>query len=689
MRKMLCVAAAVLAALPAGAADKKVDEAVAKAASHIAKGRAEEAEKLMDKLTQQLPTAEAWAARARVQLGLGNVEGAATSAAEGARLATSTTADAKADAFSTLATLDLERGSGADAVTHAQQAVAASATATTLAVLARAQARVGDSAALDTANEAVAAGAQSAAAHEALGEAALSLQRGEPAAAAFRKALELEPRRASARAGLANALLAAGTAAEAVAEARKATQDNAQSAEAFAVYATALYAAAEDKKAGWTEAIAAAQQGSFVSPRNPVAQVAVGRLLEADGNAGQAELAYKKALQTDPGYAPAQLHLLQIESRKGDLALALKRAQELARRQPQNLDVQLTLGRLLARNGDWVEAVEPLGKAARGMPASADVQALTGTVQQYAGQSANALTSYRRAVELAPANLEYRSTYGLLLGLNKRHAEAAAELEKVTRTPGYTHADGWVNLGWVYRNFTPPKAAESAAAYETALKLNPRNPQAALGLGWAMLVGEKYDGAIAAFNRSIDLDKANALQAYNGMGWSHYFKKDMAAAKAALEKAQAAGRGDPKLAAAIKEFELRGEQEIERRKKEVADEQREPSGSDVHSEGSILTGGGAGARAAAGRLASFGKAAVPYLLWAAVNARDIGVQRASVRSLGNIGAAAQSACPQIKAIATREVRGGIIQNEAEMAYEVALSDLRRDAQSAMSKIGCR
>ena len=104
-------------------------DAVAKALSQLAKGRTDEAEKTMEKLVLQMPTAEAHSARARIQLKAGNVEGAAASAAEAVNQSGSASPEVKAEALATLATLDLERGSGKDALTHAQQAVAASPTA--------------------------------------------------------------------------------------------------------------------------------------------------------------------------------------------------------------------------------------------------------------------------------------------------------------------------------------------------------------------------------------------------------------------------------------------------------------------------------------------------------------------------------------------------------------------------------
>lgn len=687
-RRMLIALAALALAVPAVAADKKVEDAVAKANSQIAKGRTDEAEKTMEKLVQQQPTAEAHAARARVQMRLGNMEDAATSAAEAVKQSASATSEMKADAFSTHAQIDLERGSGKDAVTHAQEAVTLASTPQNLALLARAQARTGDPASVATAQKAVEAGGQLAATHEALGYSMLAMQRGGEATAAFRKSLELDPKRASAHAGLGSALVSTGKAAEAVTEARKATEDDPRSGEAFAVLGTAIYAAASNKEAGWGDAIAQAQQGAFLSPRNSVVQVAVGRLFEAGGNLSQAELSYKKALEADPGNVPAQLQVLQIESRKGDLAAAITRARNLAQQQPQNMDVQVTLGKLLARNGDWAEAVEPLERAAKAMPASAEVQALAGTAYQYVGQSDDALAAYQKAIQLAPKNMDYRTTYGLLLGINKQYDKGIAELQGVTSSHGYKDAAGWVNLGWLYRNVDPPKASESAAAYQKALQIDPKSAQAALGLGWAHLTGTQYDPAIESFNKAIALDTKTSPEAYNGIGWSHFFKKDMAQAKAAAEKAKAAGRNVGTLLDNIDKFEKGVEiQQAAAIQAVRVESSNEPDAGTLCNQ--VQRGSASARRAAAAGLARFGRAGSQCLVYAAVNDKDWGVRQTAITSLGNLGSAAgNDACVQLKAIARSNPYGGVVTSNEDMANEVRYEDLRRAARAAIAKIGC-
>src|SRR5688572_18475291 len=57
MNRILIALVALALAVPAAAADKKVEDAYAKADSQLTKGRTDEAEKTMEKLVQQMPTA--------------------------------------------------------------------------------------------------------------------------------------------------------------------------------------------------------------------------------------------------------------------------------------------------------------------------------------------------------------------------------------------------------------------------------------------------------------------------------------------------------------------------------------------------------------------------------------------------------------------------------------------------------
>ena len=195
--KNACAATVIVALLATAAlADKKVDEAVAKAEEQLQKGKTDEALKTLQKAVSQQPTsAEAHLGLGRIQERIGgaeNIEAAATSVAKAVELSPAS-APVRAEALVALASLDLLRGTGRDTLAHAQEAVSLQPSPGNLALLARARIRAQDlKGGLEAAERAVQAGA-SGAAHEARGEALLALRRTDEAVAAFRKALLLRP----------------------------------------------------------------------------------------------------------------------------------------------------------------------------------------------------------------------------------------------------------------------------------------------------------------------------------------------------------------------------------------------------------------------------------------------------------------------------------------------------------------
>lgn len=675
----------------AAQADKRVDDAVARADSQIEKGRPEEAIKTLEKLAgQQPPSPEAQLALARVVWRVGNnPERAAAATAKAAEMAAGADPAVKAEVLAGVSSLSLLSGAGADAVKHAQEAVKAQETPATLAALARAQARTQQStAALESAQKAVAAGASVAAAHHAHGEALLALRRPAEAEPALRKAIELNPKLTAAHNDLALALLAQGKTKEAVDHARKASEADPHSGEAFAVLGTALLAA---DKNNWNDAIAQAQQGAFLNPRNPVVQIAVGKIFESANNFDQASSAYRRALEADPGYVPARSALLKLQVMRGELDAALVEAEKLARDAPQNSEAQLVRGRILLRKGDFAGAVTPLEQASQFDPQNAEAHALLGTAYQYTRESDSALEAYQKAVQFAPQNTDYRSTYGLLLALNKKYDQGITELKKVVATPGYKDAAAYVNLGWVYRNMEPSNPPESIAAYGRALQIDPKNEQAALGLGWAHSYQRNYDQAIAAFQKAIELEPKTAGEALNGIAWSYLFKKDVAKAKEFAEKAKAAGRNDARLVSNIDKFE-KGVEAQEEAMEAFRQAQRRPvdvDEPDVNSLGNqLMRGNSASKRNAARQLRRFGRPAVEFLAFAAVNDGDMSVREEAINSLGALGGVARDQCRQLAAIARSNPYDSTVMDKKQMEQMVAYEDLRRAAKAAMAKIGC-
>lgn len=668
-------------------ADKRVDDAVAKAEEQIAKGKPEDAVKTIQKLVSQ-PSAEAFTAAARLQVKLGKVEEAHQSATQAVQQAASATPEAKAAAFATLSQLELLRGTGKDAAANAQKAVEAQASPVALAALARAQVRTGDApGAVATAEKAVAAGASSADAHEALGEAQLAAGKAAEAHAAFAKALSLDPKMTAARVGSARALLAQNKGAEAVAEARKATEESPNDGEAFAVLGLALLA-----QGNWNEAISAAQEGKFKNERNVVVLIAVGKIFEdpKGGNPQQATAAYAAAAAIDKDYAPAQIPMCTSLEQQRKYPEALEACRKLG----SAPEVQLIIGRVLLRMQNYVEAVGPLKTAAEAMPGNAEVWAMYGTALVQTKQADEAMEAYKKAVGLAPTNLDYQTTYGLVLAMTDKNAEAITVLEKVTASAGYKNTNGFTNLGYAYRNRIgelpegerPAVANKAVTAYQKALELDAKNAQAALGLGWAASYAKKYDEAIASFAKAMQLEPKMKAEALNGTAWAHYFKKDMAQAKAVGAQAKEAGRNVDGLLKAIDNFEKMGEAAAAAAA--AAAFAGEAKGKEEGGCGDLARRlqRGPDKAGAAREMAKCGKAAVEHLIYAVYNDKDFGVRSAAVQSLGAIGD--KSVCTNLKNLAANNPYEKTIMTPEEQRLFVAYEDLRKVMRAALAKIGC-
>jgi tetratricopeptide (TPR) repeat protein len=681
MRKTLAALLTLGLLAPMAWAQSKLDKAVEKANEQVEKGKPDDAVKTLTKATEEAG-AEGYVALGRLQERLGNLE-AAKAAYDQAKATASP--DYKPEALAVAANFALREGTGKDALALAEQAVQAKATSDTLAALARAQVRTASGPdALESADKAVAADPRSVLAQVARGEALLSLGENAKAEQALRKAIELDPKSALAYSRLARVLLALGKPADAVAAARKATQLDEKSGESFAILGAAILA---ENRNNWGEAIAQAQQGAFLDPANPIVLTAVGKIFEANAQAEQAIGSYRKALQTDPGFAPARLALIQAELARGDRDAAIEEAKKAAADMPTAPEIQLLLGEMSVRQGDYAAALSYLDRAMKGLPGNADGWALLGRADQFSGRPNDAADAYAKAVELAPQNFSYRSTYGLLLGITGDLEGGLAQLKKVVESPGYKEEDAWVNLGWVYRNMNKPQ--ESIAAYRKALEIDPKQAQAALGLGWAYQQTKEYEKAIAAYQQAVQLDPKLAADAYTGISWTYIYKRDPDKAEEFHQKAVAAGHTDPRLTEYIDKLRrglLLAADEMEKLREE---QQKEAEVSRrIQAANDAVRSKNPAVRARGARdLAMAGAPAVDNLTYLMQADPDYDVRIAAARALGSLGSAAKKAVPNIEGILRQPpYEAPINATPEQLNNQMRDGDYRKALREALQKI---
>ena len=669
MRIVSTLAALALCAAVPVWADKRLDDAVKKADAQLAKGKEAEAVKILQKAVDQAPRdPEPLLALAKLQLGLGKLDEVAKALGRAGELAAAAPPPVRARVRASQSSFALRAGTAGEALSFARQAVEAQAAPESHAALARALARLGDTkAARETADQAVKAGPDSAAVQLARGDALRAAWLNEDAEAAYRRALQLEPRSIAAGAGLALALAAQGKGAAALEAARAATQADPRAAEPQVALGFAWLAQdPEDKK---SEAAAAAYQATSLEPKLPLAQLAAGHIIEGRGQLDEAKAAYAQAAELDPSWPAPRIAALGLQLKQGDAKGALAGMRALPEELRSSGEAELLLGRLLAQQEEWSSALAAFDRAAAALPGMAEMHAQRGTAAYNAGDLKLAADSYGRALELRPDDFGYLSSRALYLVYDGRAEEGLAVMLQATARPDAQTSDAFMQLGAIYRSFRPPRVADAVAAYEKALKIDPKNGQAALGVAASYRAGRQWARAISAYERVEQGHRRLAGEALLGTAWCHYWSGDLTRAKFYTGLAVRAGADVDEIREAFSRPPGTG---AAAELTELADQLRSKH---------------AGVQARAVQdLLELGRPAVPSLAAALPRkATSLAVRERIVDGLGRLGPAAREALPQLDRLAKATPGEAGAQGE-DKALREREARLAASAQAASAKI---
>jgi tetratricopeptide (TPR) repeat protein len=329
--------------------------------------------------------------------------------------------------------------------------------------------------------------------------------------------------------GLALALAASGQAAPALEAARAAVAAHPHLAEAQAALALAWLAHdPEDKK---SEAMAAAHQAAALEAKNPFPQLVLGRVFEARGQLDPARSAYGEAATLDPTWPAPRIASLALQLGQGDAPGALAGLQALPEELRRAGEADLLLGRIRAQQGEWPVALLALDRAVVALPGLAEAHAARGAAAYNAGELKLAADAYGRASELEPGRLPYLSAHALHLSYDGRPDEGLAAMLQVTARPDAQTAAAFLQLGGIYRSFRPVRVADAVAAYEKALKLEPKNAQALLGVAESYREGRQWARATSAYERVEQAFPHLRGEALLGQAWCYYLSGDDSRAK--------------------------------------------------------------------------------------------------------------------------------------------------------------
>jgi len=208
----------------------------------------------------------------------------------------------------------------------------------------------------------------------------------------------------------------------------------------------------------------------------------------AEGAPSRAKAEYRRALELEPGYAPAHINLGALLLEEGEVGAAITHYRVAGELQPDRAEVLSNLGNAFSRKGDLDGAVSCFWKALELDPECVPAHNNLGTVLTRQGKNEEALHHYRQALLIRPHYAEAHYNLGLLL----------SELGK-------------------------PDAAIDE--YREALRFNPRGPMIHNNLGNALALRGDYDRAIVHLSEALELDPELAA-AHNNLANILAFRKD-------------------------------------------------------------------------------------------------------------------------------------------------------------------
>jgi tetratricopeptide (TPR) repeat protein len=226
-----------------------------------------------------------------------------------------------------------------------------------------------------------------------------------------------------------------------------------------------------------------------------------------DGRMGEAEAAFRQAVQLAPSMAMAQLDLGLVLGREGKLDEAISSLSEALRLDPGIDGGHMFRGIFLHQANRQDEARAELQKEIDSRPSNSEALTWLGMVELAAGHPEHAVGPFDRAAELQPDDLNLLEFRGRAHNLVAR--DSYARMARLDPSSWHVHrvqAELFADEG---------KHAEAIAEYEAAIKQQDRNPDLYEGIGDEYRKLNQLDAARKMYAKQLELSPHNAIAMYD------------------------------------------------------------------------------------------------------------------------------------------------------------------------------
>ena len=222
--------------------------------------------------------------------------------------------------------------------------------------------------------------------------------------------------------------------------------------------------------------------------------------------AGKNELAIPiliEYLEKTPNSAPVQFTLGKAywNTKQYDLAIpALQKALAIKADQP---GAHFYLGLAYSQMGQDADALKEFEAEIPISPGQDAAYSNAAAIYEKQGNHAMALEMYKKAVEVAPARPELHASLAGIYEKLGNQAAAQAEYRILAEADPAHAAITWFNIGAIAKN--SDRNEEAVRAFQKAVELDPAYAVAHRELGYALVKQGDFKGAVAQFNKYIEL----------------------------------------------------------------------------------------------------------------------------------------------------------------------------------------
>jgi tetratricopeptide (TPR) repeat protein len=250
---------------------------------------------------------------------------------------------------------------------------------------------------------------------------------------------------------------------------------------------------------------------------------------DKDDNLDRAIGLFHEAAGIDPDFALAYarlaeaLRLRHVVTRQGNwLEEAAAYANQALRLNPGLAPVQVTVGQVQAAQGNTDLAFAAFERALKIDPNDAAANQSIAKVYESKGRLDAAEAAFQKAIALDSDSLLFRDSYANFLFRQGRFDDAAGQWRGVIRLAP-DHFGALVNLGSALSELG--KLSEAITMYERAIEIRP-NYMAYVNLGTAYGRAERYSNAVTAFETALEIDDSDWL-AWGNLAYAYSWQDGM------------------------------------------------------------------------------------------------------------------------------------------------------------------